>query len=266
MKHLPNVLTLGNLFCGCIAITMVLTAPPHLITTNGGVDYFPIMGSTQLLWGSVFILFAALFDVFDGMAARMLGAESPIGKDLDSLADVVSFGVAPATIIYQMLWMATMSEPKALEANYFLSYLAFLLPCFGALRLARFNQNNKAQSSFFLGMPIPAAGITVALLPLAIFLNKGLLADQSNMIAIVLQNKWFLVGLTFLLSLLMVSKSYFLKWKAPVPGLAGWWAHLTLVIVALVAYILFGFVGLLLTMFVYMILSKFYPYPEIKSA
>ncbi|HTO15126.1 MAG TPA: CDP-alcohol phosphatidyltransferase family protein [Edaphocola sp.] len=265
MKNIPNILTLGNLFCGCIAITMALTAPPHLISTNGGADYFPIMGSVQLLWTSVFILFAALFDVFDGMAARMLKVESAIGKDLDSLADVVSFGVAPATILYQMLWMATMSEPKAMEANYFIAYLAFLLPCFGALRLARFNQNSKAQSSFFMGMPIPAAGITVAILPLAIFLNKGILTEQSSLIAGWIQNKWFLIGLTLLLSYLMVSKSFFLKWKAPVPGMTGWWAHLIIVIVAIITYILFGFVGLLMTMFVYMIVSKLYPYPEVKT-
>ncbi|RYE00404.1 MAG: hypothetical protein EOP54_00440 [Sphingobacteriales bacterium] len=261
MKYLPNILTLCNLVCGCIAISFVLTAHPHLITTNGGMDYYPILGSSRLVYGSYFIILAALFDVFDGLAARALKAESPIGKDLDSLADVVSFGVAPAMIIYQMLWMASMSEPKTMEVNPFITFLAFLLPCFGALRLARFNQNNKAQAQYFSGMPIPAAGIFVALLPLAIFSQTGILEGFRDQLTATIQNKWVLIGFVVVLSALMVSKRPFLKWKAPVAGIGGWWAHLLIVIAAVAGFILLGFAGFILAFLVYILASMLYRYP-----
>lgn len=262
MKHLPNILTLCNLVCGCIAISFVLTAHPHLITTNGGMDYYPILGSSQLVWGSCFIFLAAIFDVFDGLVARALKAESPIGKDLDSLADVVSFGVAPAMIIYQMLWMASMSEPKAMEVNPFVIFLAFLLPCFGALRLARFNQNNKAQSQFFSGMPIPAAGIFVAMLPLVIFFRQGAMTEVSTEIANFIQGKWFLIGVVIALSALMVSQKPFLKWKAPKPGVVGWWAHIAIVVTGVLGFFLIGFAGLILAFLVYILASLVYQYPK----
>ena len=96
MKHLPNLLTLANLFCGCIAITFILSA--QNFTTSFNIDeYIEVPAVAQPYWGSVFIFLAAIFDMLDGFAARTLKVFSPVGKDLDSLADIVSFGVAPAT-------------------------------------------------------------------------------------------------------------------------------------------------------------------------
>lgn len=137
-KHIPNFITCLNLFSGCIAIT------------------FAFKGDLEL--AGYFIFASALFDFFDGLAARTLKAFSPLGADLDSLADVVSFGVAPGVIIYQLMTAAT--------ANEFLPYIGYLLPVFGALRLARFNIDTN-QSENFLGLPIPAAGIFVAAIPMA---------------------------------------------------------------------------------------------------
>ncbi len=137
-KHIPNFITCLNLFLGCIAIT------------------FAFKGELEL--AGYFIFAAALADFLDGLAARVLHAYSPIGKDLDSLADVVSFGVAPAAIAYQLLTVAT--------PNQYLPYAAFLLPIFGALRLARFNIDTR-QSENFIGLPIPSAGLFIAAIPMA---------------------------------------------------------------------------------------------------
>lgn len=263
MKHIPNILTLGNLFFGCVAITLILSTEPHLITTDGGSSYYPIMGSPQLVWGSICIFIAAFFDVLDGMMARVLNAFSPLGKDLDSLADLVSFGVAPAMILYKMLWMAEMAVPNAMDGMSWLVYLAFLLPCFGALRLARFNQEHVGPATWFSGMPIPAAGIIVALLPLIIFYqNNGLMPNVSATVANFIQNKWIIIGFTLLLSILMVSRTPFLKWKSPKPGLAGWWAHIAILITGVLGYLLLGFAGLLIAFVVYIIVSKLYQYPQ----
>ncbi len=265
MKHLPNILTLCNLVCGCIAISFIMSANPHLYTPDGGNQYYPIWGSPKLIYGSYFIILAAIFDVFDGLAARALKVESPIGKDLDSLADVVSFGVAPAMIIYQLIWFSCMKEPGAMDANPFFMFLAFLLPCAGAYRLARFNQNNKAQSQYFSGMPIPAAGIFAALLPFVVVPESAMLQGLRDSISIALESKWVLIGITVLLSALMVSTGPFLKWKAPNPGIGGWWAHILIVLSAVLGFVLLGFAGFLVAFLVYIIVSKLYRYPSAQN-
>jgi CDP-diacylglycerol--serine O-phosphatidyltransferase len=101
----------------------------------------------------LFIIMGALFDFFDGMAARLLKAYSNIGKDLDSLADMVSFGVAPSLIVYSLLREMTVSDTGMIDS--FLPYLAFLIAVFSALRLAKFN-NDSRQSTSFIGLPVPA--------------------------------------------------------------------------------------------------------------
>src|SRR5690606_6154350 len=115
MKHLPNLLTIGNLICGCIAVVFILNSQPYLAGVNGA-EYW-VNGVEQMLWGTCFILLAAVFDLLDGWVARALSLYSPIGPDLDSLADVVSFGVAPSMILYKMLWGAYMLEPYAMDVS-----------------------------------------------------------------------------------------------------------------------------------------------------
>ena len=119
-KHIPNIITCCNLICGCIAVGAAFQNPIP-------VNYF---------WAIVFILLGAIFDFFDGMVARALGVSSPIGKELDSLADVVTFGVAPSAML-------------------FMPYTAFILAAFSALRLAKFNIDIR-QTSSFIGLPTPA--------------------------------------------------------------------------------------------------------------
>jgi len=128
-RHIPNTITCLNLFCGCVA------------TYHGFIQEFDM--------ALLFIVLGAVFDFFDGMAARLLNAHSIIGKDIDSLADDITFGVAPASIVFGWLQMYFFS-------NYSLvPYFAFLIAVFSGLRLAKFN-NDSRQTTSFIGLPVPA--------------------------------------------------------------------------------------------------------------
>ena len=129
-KHIPNFITCLNLFSGCIAV------------------YLAFKGNYQ---GTFFaILLSSVFDFFDGFAARLLKAYSPMGKELDSLADIVSFGVAPGAIVFSLL-----SETNIYE---WLPFVAFLITVFSGLRLAKFNIDER-QTTSFIGLPVPANAI-----------------------------------------------------------------------------------------------------------
>jgi CDP-diacylglycerol--serine O-phosphatidyltransferase len=138
MKHVPNFITCLNLFSGCLACVAVL----HF------------SGDAKFLAAFCFIALAAVFDFFDGFAARLLHAPSKIGAELDSLADIVSFGVAPGCIVYVYLEEFVIA---GLTRNPLtgIEFLAFLLPVFAALRLAKFNIDTR-QTTSFLGLPVPA--------------------------------------------------------------------------------------------------------------
>lgn len=133
-KHIPNTITCCNLVSGCIATSYAFGGSPKL----------------ALLW----IIIGAVFDFFDGMSARLLHVSSPIGKELDSLADDVTFGVAPATIVFSEL--AVLEYPSFLQPFCeYIPYLAFIIAAFSALRLAKFNLDER-QTTSFIGMPTPA--------------------------------------------------------------------------------------------------------------
>lgn len=208
MKHVPNILTLSNLFSGCIAIAFILHWQPFLAEVNG-FDYW-ISGTQQAYYGCIFIFIAALFDVLDGAAARWLGVNSLIGKDLDSLADVISFGVAPSMILMKLLWAAWMQKPSAMDIPMLAVAPAFLLACFAALRLAKFN-NSEPTTLFFTGVPVPAIGLLVASFPLIIFYNPF---NASQLF----HNPWVIYMIILFLSWLMVSKFKFFAIKGLLKG------------------------------------------------
>ena len=248
MKHLPNLLTLANLFSGCIAIAFILNAQPFISSFNNA-EYW-VVGTEQMYWGAYFILFAAFFDLIDGPVARALKVTSPIGAQLDSLADLVSFGVAPSMILFKMLWATYMSQPEALDAPMLAMTPAFIVACAGALRLARFNVNHQASKNSFTGMPIPAAGIFIAILPLLNWYNPyGW--------GVYLQNKWTIYAVIAVLSWLMVSRIRFIKlipaklsakdlWPQLlilIAGIAGWFVvHIAIVPIVFVLYIVLSFI------------------------
>ena len=133
-KHIPNSITCCNLISGCIATAFAFTGDIKV----------------ALLW----IIIGAVFDFFDGMTARLLHVSSPIGKELDSLADDITFGVAPSTIIFSQLQL--MSYPEFLEPlRPYLPFVAYIMAAFSALRLAKFNLDER-QALGFIGLPTPA--------------------------------------------------------------------------------------------------------------
>ena len=262
MKHLPNLLTLANLLCGCIAITYVLSAQPFLtmnLQGGGRPSWQWVYGAQQMYLGSIFIGIAAICDMLDGLTARALKVFSPIGKDLDSLADVVSFGVAPSVIIFKFLWDAQMGEKNAFDVNMLGMAPAFLIACFAALRLAKYNITTAAQKSYFIGMPVPAVGIFVGSLPLVMWFNSGII---HHYFAMGLQNKWVLYLIIALLCWLMVSGVKFIKMIPAKWNFAHAWPHLVLVVFTGTAIALFSVAAIPLAFIVYVLLSFIYRQPE----
>ncbi len=173
-KHLPNAVTCLNLLCGCLALTNIFTG--------------------KLEIGAYFVAVAAFADFLDGLVARALRVSSAIGKDLDSLADMVSFGVVPGAIFFALLQRSV--ESGGLPD--WVPYIGFLVSIFSALRLAKFN-NDTRQTTSFIGLPTPACTLVVASLPLI------LAYDQYGLSGLIL-NPWLLLGLTVLLSGLLVAE------------------------------------------------------------
>jgi len=181
LKNIPNLITLLNLFSGILSI------------------YFASKGDLSLAGWLIFL--AAIFDFLDGMSARLLKAWSEIGKQLDSLADVVSFGVAPAFIVHHLILSSHGRQTWDVSGLDILPFIPFLLPLFSAFRLAKFNVDER-QTDSFIGLPTPATGILLASLPLV---KEQLYAGQS-LFYMVVTNTYFYIGLVLVLSLLMVSE------------------------------------------------------------
>ena len=181
-KHIPNAITCCNLLCGCTSV------------------YFSMQIDEK--WAAALIFIALVFDFCDGLVARALGAYSDLGKQLDSLADVVSFGVAPAFILINMFTFHTGYVDPSL---WWLKYVSFLIPVFSALRLAKFNIDTR-QSEMFFGLPTPSTGIFIASLPL-VFLTNGFLMPYIS-------SPWVLAAITVFLAGMMVSPVPLFSFKA----------------------------------------------------
>lgn len=179
IKQIPNALTCANLFCGCAAI---------LATFAGNAHH-----------ASIYILASLIFDFLDGYAARLLKVQSLFGKQLDSLADMVTFGVVPGIILFHLFLKSNFSILldsllwfNVIKFSFFSNTIA------SALRLAKFNTDAR-QSNYFLGLPTPANTIFIASLPLIVR------HDHYGLIPYIL-NPMILVGLCILLSVLMISE------------------------------------------------------------
>lgn len=206
MKSIPNLFTLLNLFFGCIAIVCALQTESVIIYVNedfGSSFNIP----ERLTLAAVFIGIAAIIDFADGFVARMFKATSELGKQLDSLADVVSFGVAPAAIIFQLLRLSFAREENGLDISILWLLPAFILSCAAAYRLGKFNLDTE-QDYNFKGLPTPAVGLLIASFPLILHYNAAGLGIGNF-----LTNKWVLYSLIILLSYLMVSNLSFMSMK-----------------------------------------------------
>lgn len=185
IRHIPNFITTLNLFCGCIAVVMAFDG--------------------QLVLASVFVGLGSLFDFFDGFAARLLKVKSPIGKELDSLADVITFGLVPGIIIY-LLMLQDISAPYISMGNIsVLPLLGFAIPIFSALRLAKFNVDHR-QESIFLGLPTPASALIIMSFPLILWQQSTPIGMDISLFHQLITNFYFLVALTVFISWLMVSE------------------------------------------------------------
>ena len=208
-RHIPNTITCCNLLSGCIAAT------------------YTFEGAYTIAF--ICIIMGAVFDFFDGLTARALKVSSPIGKELDSLADVVTFGFAPATMVFNWLRECADVHLNALPA-FVVPFLAFLLVAFSALRLAKFNVDER-QTSSFIGLPTPAN---------ALFWGALVLGSHDTIVSS--PYGWMLViALVVLFSWLLVAEipMFSLKFKS-----LAWKANRTAYIFLLVSLVLLIFLGL----------------------
>lgn len=228
-QHIPNTLTCGNLVSGCLSILF--------LTQNMPVK------------AALMIFVAGLFDFLDGFSARLLHAHSPIGADLDSLSDVVSFGVAPGFILYYLMRHAHDLPVLTLFNINLLPCLAFLLTVFAAIRLARFNIDD-TQKTTFRGLPTPGMAIFIASLPLALaqvhHLKDGVLGY------------WACLGIALIFSFMMVSHLRFFSFKMKSVKWKGNEVRWIFLLVAIVSFLVLRWVALPFVMMVYILLSIFF--------
>jgi CDP-diacylglycerol--serine O-phosphatidyltransferase len=252
IKQIPNIFTLLNLFFGCLAI--VATVQTGLTITN---DNNLVIIPEKIYLASAFIAIAAVVDFFDGFVARFLKVPSELGKQLDSLADVVSFGVAPGMIIYQFLRLSFAQQANGLDVNTLWLMPAFLVPCAGAYRLARFNIDTE-QSYGFKGVPIPAAGLLFAAFPLIFWYN-----NQAAWIINLLTNQWFWYAVIIGISYLMTSTLPMLAMKFKHATIKSFTPFIIMAIVALVAAFFFNWLAVPITFVAYVVLSLVFKTQEV---
>lgn len=248
-KQIPNLFTLANLFFGCLAIVSIMQTGLQISYDASGDNLVEI--PERIYMASIFIAIAAVVDFFDGFVARLLKVPSELGKQLDSLADVVSFGVAPGLIIYQFLRLSFSQMEGGLEISTLFLIPAFILPCAGAYRLARFNIDTN-QSYGFKGVPIPAVGIWVASFPLVYWFSKDIWVIQ------LLRNYWFWYAVIAAASYLMVSTIPMMALKFKEFSLKALIPFIIIAIVALISALFFGWLAVTLSFVAYTILSLYY--------
>ncbi len=237
-ENIPNVITILNLICGLISITLVF--------------------SGELALSAMFIFLAAVFDYLDGSVARLLKVYSPLGKQLDSLADVVSFGVAPGLIMFQLISVNCLGSCNILERLNITPYFALLIPICSALRLAKFNIDTRQEINF-IGLPTPANGLFFASIPLVLFLQPQLF----SLIKLDFLNDFFintrvLAILSVFFSYLLISdfrifsmKFKSLKWKENQ-------VRYIFLILSAILFLLFSLSAIPLIIMLYLLISLFF--------
>lgn len=188
---------------GCIAIVLILQTGESIARIQG--EEWTIYMPERIGWAALFIGIAAVVDFLDGFIARLFKATSEMGKQLDSLSDLVSFGVAPGLIIYQLLRLSLASEPSGLNTPFLFVLPSLFIPLAAAWRLARFNLDTTHKNNFE-GLPTPAAGLLIASFPMILLYNP------FN-IQILLMNKWALYLVCLIIPYLMISRLPLLSMK-----------------------------------------------------
>lgn len=192
IRHIPNIITLLNLFCGCVAVV------------------FAVLNQLEL--AALFVFLGIIFDFFDGLAARLLNVQTDFGIQLDSLADMITSGLVPGIVMFQLLAMSMTGgwnvdlSPEVANNTFWVALKVAPLPFFGflitlasAYRLARFNIDED-QATSFVGLPTPANTLLILSLPLI------LLYQNNDILNSIILNQWFLIGTTLLSSFLLNAK------------------------------------------------------------
>ncbi|MFN4123648.1 MAG: CDP-alcohol phosphatidyltransferase family protein [Flavobacteriales bacterium] len=220
-QNLPNLLTLGNLLSGCLGIVACLRF--------GHQD------------ACIYILIAAVLDFFDGSLARALKVESPIGKDLDSLADVVTFGVLPGFMAMDMLENTQSTVTLPFDA---MIYLAMLIPLMSAVRLAKFNNDNR-QTTSFIGLPTPANGIFF------VGLSCALSGEYFNFI----HNFYAILSITMVMAFLLVSELPMFSLKLKGGSWKDYSIQIIFLTISLISLLIFKWAGLSIVILIFILLS-----------
>ncbi len=214
-----------NLLCGCIALIFIF--------------------QNRLVDASYMVVCAGIADFFDGLMARLLKVHSAIGKELDSLADMVSFGVVPGMMVFQLI------------DNDYLKWVGLCIPIFAALRLAKFNIDEH-QATYFIGVPTPAIALLVASFPLIIIHNGLFFEMLNNGDKYPILMRWFFAILAIVCSALMVMPIPLISMKFKNLSWAGNKARYILVILSLISIIAFQFAAVPVIFVLYVVLSLFF--------
>jgi len=239
-KNIPNAITCLNLLCGCAAVTFAF---------QGRYDMTAYMTA-----------FSLLFDFADGLMARLLRVHSELGKQLDSLADMVSFGLVPGVIMYHLLIQSLQLEcmDQTLFMGKLIPYLGFIITIFSAVRLAKFNLDTR-QSDSFIGLPTPANTMVVVSLPM--ILSQG----YSALNAFIL-NPYFLVFFSFLMSYLLIAEIPLMALKFKTFKWADNKIKYIFILLSLFLMIQFLYMSIPLIIFLYIMISIFSQNPLKKGA
>jgi CDP-diacylglycerol---serine O-phosphatidyltransferase len=221
-KHVPNAITCANLFSGCVGIVFTF--------------------QENLIFAAYALFLAAIFDFFDGFASRVLQSFSGIGKDLDSLADMVSFGFLPSAILYELF----LQSPQITNVSPYLNFAAFLIAVFSALRLAKFNTDTR-QADTFIGLPTPANAILIASLPL-------ILSHHPSFTGYIL-NPYVLVAFTLVMCALLVSEIPLMSLKFKPGDAAKNFYRYLLLLFSAILILFFKFTAVPVVIFIYITLS-----------
>jgi len=236
-KHIPNILTLGNVLCGCLVIICLFIGKLHFI--------MPLM------------LFAIFFDFFDGMIARALNISSPIGKELDSLADMISFGVVPGMLMLALVAKSLMGNEDKIDMVYYLNsisnskeFILILFPLiitiFSALRLAKFNVSEN-QSTEFLGLATPASTFFVLGLFFISISDKYHVPFLNNFIVLNI--------IALVLAVLLVSNIPMFSFKLGISGISNNKLKIFFVFLSVFLLVLFKFAAIPFIIMVYVIIN-----------
>jgi CDP-diacylglycerol---serine O-phosphatidyltransferase len=252
-RNIPNFLTCCNLLCGCLAIVCAFEG--------------------NLVWSAYLVGIAAVFDFFDGFVARLLGVSSPIGKDLDSLADMVTFGVVPGIVMYKFLYLISETSVETISSGWhativkinYTAFVALIIPVFSAIRLAKFN-NDTRQSESFIGLPTPANAIffcSIILIydnVLCMYSKNCTILESRELVAQdfiggFLSKTWLIITLIILFSFLLLAELPLFALKFKSFGWKGNEIRYIFLGLSLILMVTLQFIGIPLVIVLYILLS-----------